>query len=396
MRIAYLHYLSRDDSALTHVGEFARAARDLGASIDVYAMNDAAAPVADSEPAPRPPSLRRSVKRRLSRYLHEPKDLLWNWHHLREEGRLLKRRRPDVLLVRAHLLTASFVVNARRFGLPLVLEVNAPVLESSVYKREYCHLPYIPSALERWQLEAADAIAVVSSSLKEYLVDRYGLPPTKLTVVPNGADVTRFRPDVVPDRVAWRGEASGPVVGFVGSFQEFHGVDMLARMMIRVAAERPAVRFLLVGDRDKAEAARRMLGHLEDRVVFTGRVPHDRVPALVNAFDIGVLPETAFYCSPLKVVEWMAAGRAIVAPRYGSLRDLIEPGVEGLLFPPRDEDALLAAVLQLVDDAGRRSALGDAARRKAVTSFTWRENARRIIETCASATDGRAAHSRSA
>jgi glycosyltransferase involved in cell wall biosynthesis len=390
VRIAYLHYLSHDDSALTHVGEFARAARDLGTVVDVYAMNadvEPGAALASVSPSSSP---RRSLKRRLSRYLHEPKDLVWNWRHLRKERRILGTSPPDVMLVRARLLTASFLVTARRLGLPVVLEVNAPVLESSVYKREYFHLPYIPSALERWQLAAADAITVVSSSLKSYFVDRYRLPPAKLTVVPNGADVTRFRPDVVPDPIRWRGDGTGPIVGFVGSFQEFHGVDMLARMIDRVARERPRVRFVLVGDENKAEALRPTIGRLGDRVFLAGRVPHHRVPALVNAFDIGVLPETAFYCSPLKVVEWMAAGRAIVAPRYGSLTDLIDHEVEGLLFPPRDEDALLAAVLQLVDDAERRRTLGAAARKRAVASLTWRANAQRVIETCRAAAARRA------
>jgi glycosyltransferase involved in cell wall biosynthesis len=387
VRIAYLHYLSPNDSALTHVDEFARAARDLGTSLDVYAMNaDDDAPSTAPPAVPAVPS-RPFLKRHLSRYLREPRELWSNVPHLRRATRMLRDARPDVLLARVSLLTASSVILARRYRLPLVLEINAPALDATTYNTEYLHLPYIPGALERWRLEAADAATVVSSSLRSYLVERYHLLPAKLTVVPNGADVNRFRPDVAPAFLGWPNDAHGPVVGFVGSFQEFHGVDILARMIDRVARQRPGVRFLLVGDGERADTVRRTIGHLGDRVLFTGRVPHERIPALVNAFDIGVLPETAFYCCPLKVVEWMAAGRAIVAPGYGSLTDLIQDEAEGLLFPPRDEDALLAAVLRLVDDAGRRRTLGAAARRRAETSLTWRENARRVIETCRAAAE---------
>src|SRR5262245_10404097 len=180
-------------------------------------------------PQAAPPAPRRATKRVLSRYLHEPKELALNWRHLRREGSALAVRRPDVLLVRARMLTASFLVTARRLGLPLVLEVNAPVLESDVYKREYLHLPLVSTAIERWQLRAADAVTVVSSSLKSYLVERYRLPDDKVRVVPNGADVTRFRPDVTPEPIGWTDDGGGPVVGFIGSFQEFHGIDLLAR-----------------------------------------------------------------------------------------------------------------------------------------------------------------------
>lgn len=386
MRVAYFHYLSRTDSALTHVGEFARAARDLGADLDVYAMNAQAEPGSAAHAAP---SLgrSRSLRRRLSRYLHEPKELFWNWRYLRQEGRIVRAHRPDVLLVRARLLTASFMLTARRFGLPLVVEVNAPVLESSVYKLEYAHLPYLPTALERWQLQAADRITVVSSALKSYFVDRHGLPPAKITVVPNGADVTRFRPDVVPESLPWPSAGGGPVVGFIGSFHEFHGVGILGRLITGVAAQRPDVRFLLVGDGDRAETLRAAVAHLGKRVFFAGNVAHDRIPALVTAFDVGVLSETAFYCSPLKLVEWMAAGRAIVAPRYEPVADLITDGVEGVLFPPRNEDALLAAVLSLVDDPARRTTLGEAARKRAVDSFTWRRNAGQVLATCHAVAD---------
>jgi glycosyltransferase involved in cell wall biosynthesis len=382
VRIAYFHYLSRTDSALTHVGEFARAARDLGADLDVYAMNAQAEPGSAGDVAPALGRASRSLKRHLSRYLHEPKELFWNWRYLRQEGRIVRAYHPEVLLVRARLLTASFMLTARRFGLPLVLEVNAPVLESSVYKPEYFHLPYLPTALERWQLEAADAITVVSSALKSYFVDRHRVAPAKITVVPNGADVTRFRPDVAPESLPWPAEGGAPVVGFIGSFQEFHGVGILGRLITRVAEQRPGVRFLLVGDGERAETLRAAVSHLGNRVFFAGRVAHDRIPALVTAFDVGLLPETAFYCSPLKLVEWMAAGRAIVAPRYEPVTDLITDGVEGVLFPPRDEEALFAAVLSLVDDAARRIRLGEAARKRAVDSFTWRSNAGEVLATC--------------
>jgi glycosyltransferase involved in cell wall biosynthesis len=380
VRVAYFHYLAPGDSALTHVAEFVRAARALGAEVDVHALHGGG--LETTAPAGGRPAPRSALRRRLARYLHEPKELSWNARHLRNEARALGARRPDVVLARARLLTASYVLSARRAGVPLVLEVNAPVLESRSYADEYFHLPVVATAIERWQLRAADGVVVVSSALRQYFVERYALPDAKITVVPNGADIDRFRPDAAADARGGPRDGSAPVIGFVGSFQEFHGADLLATMITRVARERPATRFLLVGDGDRAEAVRRAVQPLGDRVRMTGRVPHDAVPGLVAAFDVGVLPDTAFYCSPLKVVEWMAAGRAIVAPGYPSLGDLVTDGVDGVLFAPRDPDALVRAVLALVDDPARRTALGRAARARAETRLTWRQNAERVLAAC--------------
>ena len=112
--------------------------------------------------------------------------------------------------------------------------------------------------------------------------------------------------------------------------------------------------------------------------------------ASVNAghvVTIGVVAQAAFYMSPLKLVEWMAAGLAVVAPAHGPVRELIEDGVHGLLFPPDDGDALIRTVLRLIDDPGLRERLGEAAAERVRSRFSWAHNARRVIEACEAAID---------
>jgi len=387
MRIAYLHYLCGEDTALNHVQQFAAAVRALGHDIAVHAMNLAGSVEGSAaSPATR---LRATLKRHAGWLLHEPKELLWNALYVGKELRLLRSAPPDALLVRDHLLTASCVPVARRLGLPLVLEVNAPADESRLYMDEYLHLPWLPEWLEGWKLRRADAVTVVSSSLKDHLVRRYRVTPEKIAVVPNGADLELFRPDYPADAVVQCADSSGPVIGFVGSFQKWHGTGLLASVLTTVAQVRPAARFLLVGDGPEASTLRHALAPLGDRVLFTGMVAHERIPGLVASLDIGVLPEADFYRCPLKVIEWMAAGKAVVAPRYAPLQDLMEDGVHGLLFPPRDGEALTQAVLRLVDDAVLRQALGAAAAARARTSLSWEHNARRVLATCEAAVQRR-------
>jgi glycosyltransferase involved in cell wall biosynthesis len=455
MRIAYLHYLYGDDTALHHVRQFAAAAAALGHAVEVHAMNLAPPPPGAVPPPAGLPSrvqekkaadraatsracgspgagaakttlrrrLRWAARQRLGRWLHEPKELVWNALYVRHElARLGAGQRPDVLLVRDHNLTASTVLVAARLGLPLVYEINAPAAELALYFDEHVHLPLAAGWLEGIKLRRADAVITVSTALREHLVDRHrlrGRAADKIAVVPNGADLAAFRPDTEPSPLARRllgpdagagggadvgagasvgadadagasaaagangnggGRRAGEaVIGFVGSFQKFHGIELLVDMALRVAELRPRVRFLLVGDGPGAAPARRRLAPLGERVVATGAVPHSEVPGLVAAFDVGVLPETSFYACPLKVIEWMAAGRAVVAPAYGPLAEVLEDGEEGLLFPPRDLPALVGAVLRLVDHPPLRRHLAAAAAARAGTSMSWTDNARRVV-----------------
>jgi glycosyltransferase involved in cell wall biosynthesis len=410
VRIAYLHYLYGDDTALHHVRPFAAAAAALGQQIEVHAMNLAPPPPAPARPgaamaaaeAPRAtaavdpsPTLRRrlrwAARKRLGRYLHEAKELVWNALYVRHElQRLAAGPRPDALLVRDHNLTASTALVAARLGLPLVYEINAPAVELALYFDEHVHLPYVAGWLEGLKLRRADAVITVSTALREHLIDRHrlrGWAADKIAVVPNGADLASFQPDTAPSPLARRllGGPGGPdgsgevVVGFVGSFQKFHGIELLVDMALRVAELRPRVRFLLVGDGPGAAPARRRLAPLGERVVATGAVPHAEVPGLVAAFDVGVLPETSFYACPLKVIEWMAAGKAVVAPCYGPLSEVLAGGEEGLLFPPRDLEALVGAVLRLVDHPRLRHRLAGAAAARARASMSWNDNARRVV-----------------
>ena len=385
MKISYLHYLYGQDTALHHVRQFAEGARELGHDVCVHAMNLAPPPAAGG-PGGAAPSWRRrlrdAAKRRFGRWLHDPKELWWNLEYIRRETRLLTADQPDVLLVRSQGLGISCVRVAQKLGLPLVLEVNAPADETSTYlSHQYHHWTKLRAWAGRYKLQRADALFVVSGALKEYYLDRHALPAEKVFVVPNGADTHRFRPDTAPDPDFPRDPAR-PRIGYVGSFQAWHALDLLGKVVEKVGQERPQRRFLMVGSGEGVERLRAETTLGPERLAFTGRVAHDRVPGLVASLDIGLLAEAAYYQCPLKVVEWMAAGKAIVAPGYPPLHELIEDGKEGLLFPPGDLEAMTRALLRLVDDAELREQLGQNAAARAHASLSWKDNARRVVEAC--------------
>lgn len=395
MHIAYLHYLTQDDTALVHVQEFTAAARALGAGVSVHAMNLAPGSADEEVATSLRLRVREQLQRRLARYLHEPKELLWNPLYARREIELIRRERPDVLLVRSHSLTASCIAVARATGVPLVLEVNSPATESELYFDEYLHLPGVHEWLETRRLRAADRVIVVSEALRQHVVDRHGIESEKVVAVQNGADIARFHPGVVPDPHLETLCAGRPTVGFVGSFQKFHGVDGLATMMRTVGSARADTCFLLVGDGPELPHLRDATRALGDRVICTGSIPHERIPAAVACLDVAVLPETGFYCSPLKLLEWMAAARPIVAAARPAVAEIAVDGEHARLVPPGDAGALHQAVLDLLDhpDIGQR--LGAAAADHVRKSLTWQQNAARVLDVCRAAislqTDAKAA-----
>ncbi len=377
MRIAYLHYLWGSDTALLHVEQLTRALGDLGHEVSVHALNLAPTEAGEGTPAGR--RARSLLKRLARRWLHEPKELLWNLRYLPSEVAAL--RTADVALVRAEPLGASWIRAARKTGVPVVAEVNSPVLETVEYQPEYTHLPWIAGALERYRTKNANATITVSGPLADHLVKTTGVSPDRVTVIANGADAERFHPDVAPDREAAafrRTLGSGSVVGFVGSFQYFHGPDLLADILGRVLEADQTTGVILVGDGPGRSGILEKLAVHRNRVFPTGRVDHARVPGLVAAMDVTLLAETAFYCCPLKVLEWAAAGRAVVAPRQESVAELLTDGEAAALFPPGDAAAAAQTVAALLTDPERSSKLGCAAAARIRDELTWSHTARRV------------------
>jgi glycosyltransferase involved in cell wall biosynthesis len=268
----------------------------------------------------------------------------------------------------------------RQLGLPLVFEVNAPADEVR-YFEQYKHWHRTRAWIGGYKLRRADGLVVVSGALKDLYRERFDLPADKIAVVPNGADVALFRPETSPDP-DFPHDPERPRLGYVGSFQAWHALDLLGRLVDEVGRRRPQSRFLMVGSGQGVELMRAQTQLPPERLHFTGRVDHSRVPGLVASLDIGILAEAASYQCPLKVVEWMAAGKAVVAPDYPPLRELIDNGVHGLLFPPGDFEAAAACLVSLIDDPARRAALGRAAAEKAHRELSWQDNARRVIAAC--------------
>ncbi|HVS16643.1 MAG TPA: glycosyltransferase family 4 protein [Thermoanaerobaculia bacterium] len=290
----------------------------------------------------------------------------------------LERSRPDLVYERHSPFSVAGPVAARRMGCPHVLEVNAPLSwEGARHRGQALH--EAAEVLERLAFEATSRIVAVSDDLREQLIAG-GVDAAKIQVVPNGVDVGRFRPDgpALPVELAGR-----LVVGFVGSLKPWHGIDVLVEAFARLASD-PSLHLLVVGDGPMAERLEDLQRSLPDQVTLTGSVPPTRVPAYLRAMDIAVAPYPAaerFYFSPLKVLEYMASGTAVVASRIGQLRQLIRHGETGLLVEPGSVPGLIDAVRLLARDGVLRRRLGSQAHDEALRRHTWTQRASEILST---------------
>ncbi len=287
----------------------------------------------------------------------------------------------------------------KRLKLPYVLYLEA----DEVF--EYDVMGESITGLQRWRaqeamrynLQAADCIICVSEPLKRHLATRWAVPTDKTVVFPNVADVQRFRPDPLAsaDVRASFGLGASPLVIFVGNFYEWHDVTTLLDAFAQASGAFPDAQLLLVGDGVRRQA---MMQHaadlgIEQAVHFTGLVAHSEVPRLLAAADIAVVPyppmESELWLSPLKLFEYMASGKAIIASAIGQLPDVIQDGCNGLLVEPGDVTAMASSLETLIGNEDLRRRLARQARQDAESKHSWERYLSRLESLFAAVIKGR-------
>jgi PEP-CTERM/exosortase A-associated glycosyltransferase len=296
--------------------------------------------------------------------------------------------KPD--LIHAHspaLVGLAASLAARRLGLPFLYEIRAFWEDAAVGNgtgREGSLKYRAVRALESHVVSRADAVAVICEGLRADLVAR-GVAPDKIMVSPNGVDLELFGAPPPPDRAlaAQLGLGEAEVIGFIGSFYDYEGLDDLVAAMPALVERCPRAALLLVGGGPMEAAIRRQaeLSPVADRIHFVGRVPHQEVERYYSLIDVLAYPRKSMrltdLVTPLKPLEAMAQRRLVAASDVGGHRELIEQGVTGLLFPPDDPSALAAALAELLQDRSVWEERRDVARAFVERERNWAVNVAR-------------------
>ena len=393
MKIVYFHsvYDAEGSSvgAATHIREIVRALTAKGQGVNVHGVN----PYAGPEQADRS-GFRTWFKRRLSRTLNQVHALLRNARTANRAWQVVGKERPDVILDRYSLLDVSLAAVARIRKVPFVLEMNAPASYEAECFLGNLSLPVLPRFAEWLNLRLADGVIVVSKVLKKYYMD-WGISGDKITVVMNGARIDLFKPMKPSVRlVAEHGLDHKTVIGFIGSFHVWHGMEGLIRLVKDTLDRYPDVVFFFIGKGPKKDSLEKRLAEEVDcgRVVFKGYVPYHRIPEILNVMDIVLAPYPKldfFYYSPIKLFEYMAAGKAVVSTRIGQIAEIITHGQDGMLFDPDDEGMLHQTVHRLIENPELRRRLGRQARHRIEQMCTWDHSADKVIRVLKDAVQSR-------
>jgi glycogen synthase len=298
---------------------------------------------------------------------------------------LVEQWRPDQLHAHSPVLTALAALPvARRRGLPLVYEIRAFWEDAAVGNgtgREGSARYRLTRMLETHAARKADAVAVICEGLRRDLIAR-GIAADKIVVAPNGVDMDLFGSPLAPDAGFARslGLADADVVGFIGSFYDYEGLDDLIAAMPALVARRPKAQLLLVGGgpMEAALKAQAAASPVAERIRFVGRVPHDEVERYYALVDILAYPRKAMrlteLVTPLKPLEAMAQRKLVAASNVGGHRELIEDGITGTLFPAGDPAALASALADLFERRGEWDARRDTARAFVERERNWSSN----------------------
>lgn len=363
MRILFLHSIAAGSGANVHIDEFVGAATRLGA--EVHCVGQATESIRVQG---------RRVGTPLPRVVKDFIHLSRNGAFRRRADAALRDWRPDAVYFRGALYMGYGREVAQAHNLPMFYELNTPFPGEHI-EFHGGHFGGFARRVERLNREAAVRIFTVSRQLKDILVAD-GAPPDKLVVVPNGVTPERFDPTP-------RTEDGSVRFGFVGSLQVWHGVEVMMDAFAEVLDAAPNAELHIVGDGPLAmslSAARRRSAHAS-RIHLHGPLSHDQIPAFLHDMDVLLAPYPdlpRFYFSPLKLFEYLAAGRAVVASNLGQISDILVHDRNGCLLPAGDRNALARCCLDLASDPDRRERLCAAAARTAA-GHSWEANARTIL-----------------
>ncbi|PHZ83756.1 TIGR04063 family PEP-CTERM/XrtA system glycosyltransferase [Paremcibacter congregatus] len=274
---------------------------------------------------------------------------------------ILKNEKVDVIQAHSPMLNGmAAVAVGKEFNIPVLYEIRA-FWEDAAVSHGSCKegdLRYrMTRDMETKVAREADAVTVICNGLKQDLVSR-GIPAEKITLIPNAVDIAKFSGSHEPDKElrSRLGLDGAVVLGFIGSFYDYEGIEILLQALPRIRRNFPEVKILLVGGGPEEDNLKQLVEayNIEKHVMFTGRVPHDKVQDYYNQVDIFVYPRKKMrltdLVTPLKPLEAMAQHKLVAASDIGGHNELIEDGKTGVLFAPDSPKDLAQTIINTLEN----------------------------------------------
>src|SRR3989339_2070254 len=385
MNIIYHHRTQGRGAEGVHIREVVKALRNAGHAVFV-ASPPGVDPVGNESSAgpERQMSLVSSALSWLSRYIpqfgFELMEMAYNLAAYRKIGGILEKEKIAFIYERYAFFCCAAAYLKKRKKVPLILEVNEI---SGIKRARGQSFRRLAKSAEKWIFRNADAIIVVSPFLKEQ-ISAMGIESAKIHVLPNAVNDKEF--DVSVENKCFSAEhnlAGKVVLGFVGSFIKWHNFGFLLNAFNELRGTATAdMALMLVGDgplRGEVEKQVKAMG-ISGSVIFTGAVPHKTIPSVIKSMDICIIPQSNDFRSPIKMFEYMAMAKPVVAPGTGPIKDVITDQVTGVLFEAGNKEMFVRTLKALVTDAHGRAVIGGNARKEIMEKYLWKHNAVKVLE----------------
>ncbi len=376
MKILYHHRIASKDGQYVHVEELTEALKRLGHEIVFVGPN-----VVDNSEFGSSGGIIAVLKKFVPGFAYEMMEFCYSVVAYFKLLIAIKKHQPDCIYERYNLYMPAGIWIKRQFKRPMILEVNAP-LYAERSKFDGIALPSLAHWTERFTWRNADHVVPVTQVLADQIIAT-GVNESKISVIPNGINLERFGQfPTTEEAKAKLGLNDKLVLGFTGFVREWHRLDRVIDLLAK-HQDGPVRHLLLVGDgpaRESLEQHAKTLG-VSDQVTITGIIARDQVVDYVAAFDIALQPDVVEYASPLKLFEYLALGRAIVAPDTANIREVLTHEHNALLFSIDDMDTSFpAAVEALCRNIQLRENIGSHAKNSiSEHGYTWDNNAQRVI-----------------
>lgn len=302
--------------------------------------------------------------------------------------KIIKHINPDVVYIRWRQ-NIFWGWLFRRKDYKVVFECNTPPSMSLQYDSTKTSriIGQLIKVLDKKICFHSDLISAVSKTVRNFLIKEINCDKNKIIVNPNGVDARRFSPEGEDLRDRYKIVSGDIVIGYTGLFRPQRGIEILIKAFktLNKKTYRELKLFIVGSGEADYEKKLRAMAKDDENIIFTGEVPFNIMPSYLRTCDIMVSPQILlngknFHQSPIKLYEYMAAGRSIIASNIGQINDVIKDGYSGLLFESGNIKSLLGRLSDLISNCDLRKALAENARKEALELYSWENNIKRIFK----------------
>jgi glycosyltransferase involved in cell wall biosynthesis len=304
---------------------------------------------------------------------------------------LLIKKKPDIFYQRfdGTLFLSPSLVFSKLFNIPLVMEVNGDMLDEISMRHEPQVYVKLIKLCEKIYYSNASRIITVTEGIKQEIIRKYGVPEEKIEVIGNGVNTEIFRPlNKISNLKTKYGLDKNNVVAFAGILVEWQGLKYLVEAAPAILKEEVKTVFLIIGDgplkNDLIQKAKDL--NIDKKFIFTGFIPHDEMPLYINASDVCVVPKIPLKSgySPLKLYEYMACGKAVIASDVKGF-EILNQVKAGILVEPQNSQKLSEAILQVLKDKSLKNEMGNRGRNLVLMHYSWGSIAQKTEKLLANA-----------